>query len=240
MKDPRALAAHVALGPLILAQALVVRRRIPRLPEAAGPREGTAGRGPELRVLIAGDSAAAGVGAAKQDEALAGRIVERLATGFRVAWRVEAATGATTRDTLARLSALDGARFDVLVTSLGVNDLTGGMRTAAWLRAQRELRALARERLRVSLQVIAGLPLLGGFPSLPEPLRGFIGSRARSWSAALEGELRGEPDVRYLDLTPMLAVEQMAIDRFHPGPGIYADWGARAAGVIGVELAVGR
>jgi lysophospholipase L1-like esterase len=232
-------AVHLALGPLILAQALVVRRRIPKLPEASGPREGTAGQGPELRLLIAGDSAAAGVGASTQDEALAGRVVERLATEFRVAWRIEAATGATTRDTLARLAALDGVTFDVLVTSLGVNDLTKGMRTAAWLRAQRELRALARERLGVSLQVIAGLPPLDGFPSLPEPLRGFIGSRATSWSAALRQELSVEPDARYLDLTSMLDVGLMATDGFHPGPGIYADWGARAAGMIGVERAVG-
>ena len=233
-------AARLALGPLILAQALFVRRRIPKLPEASGPRQGTAGDGPALRLLIAGDSAAAGVGAATQDEALAGRIVEGLAPKFRVAWRVEATTGATTRDTLARLAALDGARFDVLVTSLGVNDLTRGMRTAAWLRVQRELRVLARERLGVSLLVLAGLPPLGGFPSLPEPLRGFVGSRARSWSASLERELRLEPDARYLELTPLLAVEHMATDGFHPGPGIYADWGARAAKMIAVERAAER
>lgn len=233
-------AAHLALGPLILAQAFVVRRRIPKLPEASGPRQGIAGQGPALRLLIAGDSAAAGVGAATQDEALAGRIVEALAPEFRVAWRVEAATGATTRETIARLAALEGARFEVLVTSLGVNDLTRGMRTAAWLRVQRELRALARERLGVSLLVISGLPPVGGFPSLPEPLRGFMGSRARSWNAALERELGVEPDARYLDLTPMLAVEHMATDGFHPGPGIYADWGARVGKMIGVERAVER
>jgi lysophospholipase L1-like esterase len=180
------------------------------------------------------------VGAATQDEALAGRIVERLAPKFRVAWRVEAAKGATTRDTLARLAALNGARFDVLVTSLGVNDLTRGMRTAAWLGVQRELRVLARKRLGVSLLVLAGLPPLGGFPSLPEPLRGFVGARARSWSASLERELRLEPDARYLELTPLLAVEHMATDGFHPGPGIYADWGARAAKMIGVERAAER
>lgn len=233
-------ATHLALGPLILAQALVVRWRIPKLPEASGPRQGTAGKGPAIRLLIAGDSAAAGVGATTQDDALAGRIVEALVPEFRVAWRVEAATGATTRDTLARLAALEGERFDVFVTSLGVNDLTKGMRTAAWLRVQRELRALARERLGVTLLVISGLPPVGGFPSLPEPLRGFMGSRARSWSAALERELGAEPDARYLDLTPMLAVEHMATDGFHPGPGIYANWGARVAKMIGVERAAGR
>ena len=77
-------------------------------------------------------------------------------------------------------------------------------------------------------------------PSLPEPLRGFIGSRARSWSDALERELRREPDTRYLDLTPLLVVANMATDRFHPGPGIYTTWGGLAARMIGVERIVAR
>ncbi|HEX6853505.1 MAG TPA: hypothetical protein VF139_19065, partial [Candidatus Polarisedimenticolaceae bacterium] len=63
---------------------------------------------------------------------------------------------------------------------------------------------------------------------------------ARSWSASLERELRLEPDARYLELTPLLAVEHMATDGFHPGPGIYADWGARAAKMIAVERAAER
>ena len=58
------LAAGVfALAPLLVAQALRTRRVTPRLPEAAGERSGTQGEGPRLRLLVLGDSAAAGVGA---------------------------------------------------------------------------------------------------------------------------------------------------------------------------------
>ncbi|KAB0649370.1 SGNH/GDSL hydrolase family protein, partial [Burkholderia diffusa] len=56
--------ATAALGPLLLMQGRRVRRVTPRLAEAAGPRDGTAGDGPPLRVLVLGDSAAAGVGVA--------------------------------------------------------------------------------------------------------------------------------------------------------------------------------
>ncbi|EKS9872121.1 SGNH/GDSL hydrolase family protein, partial [Burkholderia cepacia] len=44
--------ATAALGPLLFAQGRYVRRVTPRLPEAAGPRDGVAGDGPPLRVLV--------------------------------------------------------------------------------------------------------------------------------------------------------------------------------------------
>ena len=53
------LTAKLLLSPLLVAQALATRVRMPRLPEAAGPREGETGRGPLLRLLIVGDSSAA-------------------------------------------------------------------------------------------------------------------------------------------------------------------------------------
>ena len=51
------------LGPALWVQGKYVRRVTPRLPEPPGPRSGHCGQGPQLRLLIAGDSAAARVGA---------------------------------------------------------------------------------------------------------------------------------------------------------------------------------
>ncbi len=75
-----ALAFKLALAPLLVAQAVRTRRRAPVLPEAAGSREGRAGRGegPPVRVLVAGDSSAAGVGVAHQDQAVVGHLVRTL------------------------------------------------------------------------------------------------------------------------------------------------------------------
>src|SRR5918998_1273279 len=55
--------ALLALAPLLVAQGRRVRRTTPRLPEAPGDREGVTGAGPALRLLVVGDSAAAGAGA---------------------------------------------------------------------------------------------------------------------------------------------------------------------------------
>ena len=64
------LTAKLLLSPVLVAQAVVTRGRMPRLPEAAGPRQGEVGSGPLLRLLIVGDSSAAGVGVAQQRDAL--------------------------------------------------------------------------------------------------------------------------------------------------------------------------
>ena len=82
---PRALALKLALAPLLVAQAVATRRRAPVLPEAAGRarRRASATARPALRLLIAGDSSAAGVGVARQEQALVGHLARALhrATG---------------------------------------------------------------------------------------------------------------------------------------------------------------
>jgi hypothetical protein len=71
-------AAMLALAPILLCQGKYVRRVTPKLPEADGPRFGEAGVGKPLRLLVLGDSAAAGVGVNTQQEALAGHLVKGL------------------------------------------------------------------------------------------------------------------------------------------------------------------
>ncbi|MBR9985415.1 MAG: hypothetical protein KFF68_05850 [Desulfosarcina sp.] len=67
------------LVPILLAQGLWVRQSVPKLAEAKGPREGVAGSGKPIRILVAGDSSAAGVGAPVQSKALMGCLLSRMA-----------------------------------------------------------------------------------------------------------------------------------------------------------------
>lgn len=71
---PYRVALAVGL-PILWWQGRRVKRDTPRLPEAAGARVGVSGAGQPLRVLILGDSAAAGVGVSHQDQALLGQIL---------------------------------------------------------------------------------------------------------------------------------------------------------------------
>ena len=72
-------AFRIACAPLLITQALRVRRSAQSLPEPPGPRSGMLGSGPPLRLAIIGDSSAAGVGAASQKEALGGQLSGALA-----------------------------------------------------------------------------------------------------------------------------------------------------------------
>lgn len=222
--------ATLLLGPVLLLQGQRVRRGIVRLPEPPGARDGVTGAGPRLRLLVLGDSAAAGVGATHQDEALSGQLVRALSPRFEVHWRLEAKTGATTASSLAHLRSLPAEPFDVAVTSLGVNDVTAGRRLPAWLQEQATLRALLRERFGVNRLLVSGLPPVHDFPALPQPLRWYLGARARAFDQALRQSLAQEPGVRYIGFDGGHDVaSMMASDGFHPGPPVYAAWAQRLA-----------
>lgn len=224
--------AKWTLGPLLLAQGRRVRRVTPVLPEPQGPREGEAGEGPLLRLLVLGDSAGAGVGAGSQEEALTGRIVAGLRGRFRVHFRLVARTGATTASTLRLLERMEPFAVDAAVTSLGVNDVTGDVGVARFLALQARLHALLRERFGARLVLASGLPPMDRFPALPQPLRWYLGARARELDRALAAALPDGRGAEYLAVAGELDAAHMAADGFHPGPAVYAAWGAVAAGRI--------
>ncbi len=227
--------ARILLAPLLLSQAKRVFKSMPRLPEADGERQGTLGDGPPLRLLIVGDSAAAGVGVKTQDEALLGRTVARLAATHRVTYRLVARHGATLSRTLRHLRKLDPAPFDVAVTSIGANDVTAGRDLAQWLDCYRELVGELRDRFQVGHFVVSGLPPMGAFPALPNPLRWVIGRQVRRHDSALRRWVGSDATLSYagLDTVPgdrlhgVPMAEIMAPDGFHPGPQIYDLWAER-------------
>ena len=141
---------RTAFAPVLVAQGLHAARTAPKLPEPPGPRAGQSGQGPHLRLLIAGDSSAAGVGAPHQQEALSGHLVAALAPHCTVTWRLIARTGATTRSATEMLAEAESDRFDVAVSALGVNDITRGVPVDLWIARQKRLAALLRDRFGVT------------------------------------------------------------------------------------------
>jgi len=231
-----ALALKVALAPLLVAQALATRRRAPVLPEADGDREGSVGAAdsPALRVLVAGDSSAAGVGVARQEQAVVGHLVRTLhrASGRRIEWALRARTGLTTRGVHGLL--VEAAPFvaDVVVVITGVNDVTHQV-TAR--RAVRDRAALADWLLgsqQVRHVVFAPLPPMHRFPLLPEPLRRVMGGDARRHDAALARWAATRSDVSHAAFSLDLDAAGMASDGFHPGEPVYRACGEALAAHI--------
>jgi lysophospholipase L1-like esterase len=197
--------------------------------------------GAALRLLIVGDSSAAGVGAAHQDEALAGQLAQSLATrlGQPVGWQLVATSGHRSEQALAALQAADLAPADVLITALGVNDVVDQIAPSRALAALDGIHALAAERAGVRLALHCGAPPMQAFPLLPQPLRWFFGRQAARFNAALSRAIEGQPNRRVVLLpAPMQrnAVALMAEDGFHPGPRGYALWAEALADQVVASL----
>lgn len=222
----------IALAPVIVPQGIWTNLRVPTLPEPPGDRQGHAGSGPRLRLLIIGDSAAAGVGVSRQDDALLGQVVSRLVPRYRVEFDLQAKTGFTTADILRRLDEMAPQDYDAVLTSLGVNDVLALTSRATWLARQAQLRDLLRDKFGVQLMVISGLPPVHSFPALPQPLRWHLGGRATQFNEAIAAAVAAEPDVRFVNLRFEADAGMMASDGFHPGAPIYAEWAERAATCI--------
>ncbi len=225
----------LALAPLLWLQGRWVRWRTPRLPEAAGARSGVAGQGPVLRLLVLGDSAAAGVGVPHQQRALAGRLVGALAPHWQVHWSLWAQTGLDS-DAVIALAQRQGVQaFDVVVLSVGVNDVTGLCRARPWAAKQARLAQLLAQRFGVHTVVHSAVPPMQHFRALPQPLRWLMGRWAADCNRALEQALQSAPPgpVRRLWLAPLPPGPgtDLASDGFHPGALSYALW-AQAVAVL--------
>ncbi len=213
----------ILCAPVLLLQGKRVRRDTPRLPEPDGPRGG--GSGP-FRLLIVGDSSGAGVGVDGFRETLTGRLIEGLGGPSAISWEVVAKTGWTTSNALVALADLEGP-FDLVITALGVNDVTGGLPREAAMKLHARLLDELTGRLAARRVIVSTVPPIGRFPALPWPLRYYLGLRADEYDAALE-EVAG----RYGEvdrLRPSLALDPagMASDGFHPGAAVYGEWAER-------------
>ena len=223
----------VTLAPLLLWQGRRVRRSTPRLPEPDGPRAGVSGSGPALRLLVLGDSAAAGVGVASQGEALTGRLLAELApTHSSVHWRLCAHTGDDLAQTMQRLPALAGEQFDVALLSVGVNDVTGRMPPMHWRRDYAELLTRLRAQCGVRLCVLTPVPPMHLFPALPQPLRWYMGWGARRLNQALREVAGTTPGCELLHTPFPMDRGLMASDGFHPGARANVLWARAAAAAI--------
>lgn len=225
--------AKILLGPLLLMQGIYTRKVTPRLPEAEGARQGMAGSGVALRLLIVGDSAAAGVGVSTQDEALSGQLVSQLANDYHVSWTLWARSGLDSQALLGLLEDSVPEAFDVALVSIGVNDVTSTLAADEWVARQHRLIGLLREKYAVKQIVLSPLPPMHLFPALPQPLRWYLGLRASAFNTCL-AELAERSDHCTLLATRLAPVNgSMARDGFHPGPAIYSQWADDAAAVIG-------
>lgn len=218
--------------PWLLPQALYVRRTAPRFAPASGPSHGDVPGERPLRLLGIGDSIIAGVGVKELPHALVGQTAQHLATqlGRGVRWQTLGLSGATSEEVREQLLPnWPETQVDLIVVSVGVNDLTGLYTGPRW---RRSLSALLRDlsaRAPEAFIGIAGIPPFHAFPLLPEPLRALFGYRAESFDRIARVVVAEDPRRVYLPMRFSPDPAMFSDDGYHPSEAGYSGFGAAMA-----------
>lgn len=191
----------------------------------------SAARATPLHIVWLGDSTAAGVGADGVDGALPRQVATHLTRP--VSMNVFARSGARIADVVAqqvpRLASL-GSAPDLILVSVGANDVSGRTPRRAFVRDYTTmLEASVATGARV---VVLGVPDMSCALVLAEPLRTFVGMRARVVDRWLRAAVANHGGVGYVDLTGRKRVPRRALgdylcaDRYHPNDAGYRVWAA--------------
>ncbi len=221
----------IALGPLLFPQSRVVLSHLPTLPEATGLRYGKIAGPDPLRLLVFGDSTAAGVGAKTQSEALAGvlsrELHERLDRG--VTWQVHARSGVTSGELRSFfLPVATTEHYDVIFLSIGVNDVMHLRRKRQFAHDLTQILDELRTASPEAWIIVPGVPRMERFDSLPDPLGSILGARAHRINRGARQVIEGRYRVVHTKPWPIGTPGFFAKDDFHPSAVGYAAW-ARAA-----------
>ncbi|MDM1247159.1 SGNH/GDSL hydrolase family protein [Acinetobacter sp. R933-2] len=223
----------LTLVPALLIQGYRVKKNTLRLSEPQGKRQGTMGKGKPLSILILGDSAAAGVGVEHQQDALLGSLLHELKQDFEISYQLEAKTGDTTVQVLERTQLLEKQHFDVVISSVGVNDVTKLTAPKKWIQLQQQFYTEIENKFSPQLILVTSVPPMDLFPALPNPLGWLFGQYSSAMNQKLANFIQNkslqQKATRYqliqFDLAHFKALNlQMAKDGFHPSKEIYQIW----------------
>ena len=203
--------------PFVLPQAILLKRSLPRFVAPEGEKEGDLGSSERLRFLGLGDSIIAGVGAESMENSLVSKTARRVSEKFEkgVSWEAAGRIGATSSKVLDRMK-LPKEPFDLILVSVGVNDVTALTKIGEWRSNLNELLTRLTQQSPNSQIAVLGLPPIDGFPVLPFPLNKVFGLRARHFTTIAE-EVCSEFDQAVL--VPLVFdphPDQFSADGFHP------------------------
>lgn len=219
---------------LLAPQGMYVRWNAPRLSPAPGPFNGTVGKGNEQQLLAIGDSIVAGVGASSLEKALVGQTAESLAlaSGSQVHWNALGGNGFSSADVIEHLLPQVLRDYDYILVSVGVNDLTKLEAASTWRNNALRLLSELLQRAPLARIAISGLPPLGKFPLLPQPLRAVLAKRASLFDRIIQNIAAELPNVVHVPISFEGDEESFASDGYHPSEQSYHVYGLRMADAL--------
>jgi len=208
--------------PIWLLQAIYVKFKAIRLPQAIATNSHRHEKGISLAVL--GDSVAAGVGVPHLDNALAGNIRDELSIHINLPINVNVL--AKTGDKLSHLngkiasnSYVSCLSADYVVVSIGVNEVTSLTSSKRWLAQLTIFCDYFRNNLdtgQVRKIIIIGIPPMEQFPLIPFPLSYLFGQRAKQLNLVTQQVIKNYHNIAFLPISVEPDQSLFAEDGFHP------------------------
>src|SRR5215203_4373275 len=217
-------------APFLYLQGQYVRRKIGRLPDASGALRGKfTGGAQSVKLLVLGESTAAGVGASTHETGLAGQFAKFLGEkiGKSVEWQVVGKSGITVKRTIAELVPLiPDEKFDYIMLALCGNEVLSLHSPRVFRRDMRRLIAILKEKTPDATFFITNAPAVRLSPILPFPIKSILGhlsamhdANAREFTTAMER-------VFYFH-QPSSVPEDFFADGIHPSEKGYTAWSKR-------------
>ncbi|SFR64846.1 Lysophospholipase L1 [Marinobacter daqiaonensis] len=231
------------LLPVLLYQGRRARRIIPRLPEAQGSLSGQYGKGtPDLRLLVIGESTAAGVGVSSHEQGLASQLARELhgRSGQTISWHTFGVNGIRLDQLNRKLVSVELPEADVVLLSMGVNDTTGFTPRYQFRRQLGMLRETLTPHYPGPVYLLS-VPPMHLFTALPSPLRQIMGWRARQLNRVYQQLAREAPaDFQYRSYGALTDSSLLASDGFHPSDRGYQAIAAALAESGSLQAGSGR
>lgn len=166
--------------PIIYIQGQIIKKTIPRLPEATGI-QGLVKTDSDLnlRLLCIGESSMAGVGAKSHEEAIGGTIAQELSKKLHcnVYWRVYARNGYTAkRVRLKILPKITERNFDIIVMALGGNDAFALNSPRTWRKQMTALLKDTQAMFPHTPIVFMNMPPIKEFPAFSKLIQFSVGN----------------------------------------------------------------
>ena len=221
--------------PLVFVQAMVLRNKIPKLHLPEDKPFGIAGGDGEiLRVLILGESPAAGYGLSSYLDSVAAQLALCLSKGgSSVYWK---ACGWVGVDMLSLgRKTWPEEPFDIVFVAMGVNDIKNLSSAHYWRRGIESVVAKCAAQYPEALVVFSDLPPVEQFPALSSVLSLILSWRRELLQHVLTDMLE-QKEMCSVPLDLQMEPRFFAEDRFHPSALAHKLWAEAVADKLSTKM----
>jgi lysophospholipase L1-like esterase len=217
-------------APFLYLQGQYIRRKIGRLPDASGETAGKfMANEANVKLLVLGESTAAGMGARTHETALAGQFSRFLSEkiGKSIHWHVVGRSGITIKETIDELvPKIPDEKFDYILLALCGNEVLKLRSPINFRRDMTRLLTILREKNPDATFFITNAPAVRLSPVLPFPIKFILGHLSALHDANAREFTAKMSKVFYFH-QPTEVPQDFWADGIHPSEKGYTAWSKR-------------